>query len=118
MRGGRSCRRGKRRNRRAEARRRQRRIQIVLGAIAIEVLPVWLRTHRLGGNLIVRCRNGHLFTTLWIPGASVKALRLGLWRVQRCPVGPHWTVVSPVNEADLSEDERRAARALHDIGLP
>ncbi len=90
----------------------------MLGAIAIEVLPVWLRTHRLGGNLIVRCRNGHLFTTLWIPGASVKALRLGLWRVQRCPVGRHWTIVSPVGDAELSEDERRAARLHHDVGLP
>ncbi len=118
MRGRRCARRSKRRGGRVDARRRQRRLLIVLGAITVEVLPVWVRTHRLGGNLIVRCREGHLFTTLWIPGASVKALRLGLWRVQHCPIGRHWTIVSPVDEAELSEDERRAARSHHDTGLP
>ncbi len=90
----------------------------MLAAILVEVIPVWLRTRRLGGNLIVRCRDGHLFTTLWIPGVSLKALRLGLWRVQRCPVGQHWTIVWPVNETELSKDARLAARAHHDIGLP
>lgn len=98
------------------ARRRAARIAAV--ALLVETAGVWLRTRRLGGKLIVRCRAGHLFTTIWIPAASVKSLRLGLWRVQRCPVGRHWTLVTPVNESDLSEDERRFAREHQDIPLP
>jgi hypothetical protein len=45
-------------------------------------------------------------------------VRLGLWRVQRCPVGHHWSLVTPVNESDLSEDERRFAREHQDFPLP
>jgi hypothetical protein len=92
--------------------------RIAAVALVVETAGVWLRTRRLGGKLIVRCRAGHLFTTIWIPAASVKSLRLGLWRVQRCPVGRHWSLVTPVNERDLSEDERRFAREHQDIPLP
>jgi hypothetical protein len=84
----------------------------------VETAGLWLRARRIGGNVIVRCRAGHLFTTIWIPAASVKSLRLGLWRVQRCPVGRHWSLVTPVKEADLTEAERRFAREHHDIPLP
>jgi hypothetical protein len=66
----------------------------------------------------VRCRDGHLFTTLWIPGASLKSLKLGWWRFQYCPVGRHWSLVTPVDEAALSARERRQAAKHHDIGLP
>jgi hypothetical protein len=72
----------------------------------------------VGLKTIVRCQRGHLFTTTWIPGASVKALRLGPWRVQRCPVGKHWSVVRPVQVAKLSEDERSEARSRRDTLLP
>ena len=71
-----------------------------------------------GGNTVVRCRDGHLFTTIWIPGVSVKALRLGLARVQRCPVGEHWTIVKPVKDADLSADEKQFAAEHHDVRIP
>lgn len=74
--------------------------------------------YKVGGTTIVRCRDGHLFTTLWIPGVSVKALRLGWWRYQRCPVGHHWTFVSPVRDADLTAEQRAAAEQLHDVHLP
>jgi hypothetical protein len=37
----------------------------------------------------VRCKDGPLFTTIWIPLGSVKAMRLGGARFQRCPVGDH-----------------------------
>jgi len=83
-----------------------------------EIAAVRRRTGRLGGRLIVRCRDGHLFCTLWIPGASVTALRLGPWRVQWCPVGRHVTVVTPVDERELSPEQRADARAHPDIGLP
>ena len=79
---------------------------------------MWVRSHRLGGNIVVRCRKGHLFTTIWIPAASLKSLRLGWWRVQHCPVGHHWTVVTPVKETQLSDAERQIAREHHDIRIP
>jgi hypothetical protein len=41
----------------------------------------------------VRCRKGHLFTTIWIPGVNLK-------------------------EVDLTEEERRSAREDHDIPIP
>ena len=41
---------------------------------------------RLGTGTVVRCRQGHLYTTIWIPLASLKAVRLGWWRLQYCPV--------------------------------
>jgi hypothetical protein len=72
----------------------------------------------LGARAIVRCRRGHLFTTIWIPGGSLKAVRLGPWRLQRCPVGKHWSLVTPVNVAKLSEEEREFAVSRRDTRLP
>jgi len=74
--------------------------------------------YKLGGDVVVRCREGHLFTTIWIPGASVKAVRLGLRRFQHCPVGNHWTLVTPVRDADLTSEDRRTAGEHHDIRVP
>ena len=91
---------------------------LVTAAVVIETAAVWLRSHRLGGNLVVRCRQGHLFTTIWIPAASLKSLRLGWWRFQYCPVGHHWTLVTPVDEASLGDEERVLARQQHDIRIP
>jgi hypothetical protein len=88
-----------------------------IGAI-LETLPLWLRGYGLGGKVVVRCRQGHLFTTIWIPGASVKALRLGFWRFQRCPVGGHWSIVTPVRRSDLSRRQQRFASQHEDIRLP
>ena len=68
--------------------------------------------------MVARCRDGHLFTTLWIPGISVKSLRFGPWRFQHCPVGHHWSIVTPVRRADLSEEERRGTDAVHDARVP
>ncbi len=93
-------------------------IRGLVAAVAFETISLWLRSGKLGGNIVVRCRDGHLFTTLWIPAVSVKALRLGPWRVQRCPVGHHWTLVTPVKEAGLTPQELQAAREHHDRRLP
>ena len=76
------------------------------------------RGYAIGPNTLVRCQEGHLFTTVWIPGVSVKALRLGWWRFQRCPVGGHWSLVHPVKEADLTDEERQMALTHRDIRLP
>jgi hypothetical protein len=76
------------------------------------------RGYRLGTSTVVRCRKGHLFTTIWIPLASIKSLRLGWWRLQYCPVGRHWSLVAPVKETDLSEEELLAAHKQRDIRIP
>ncbi len=67
---------------------------------------------------IVRCKDGHLFTTTWIPLVSFKAVRLGWRRFQRCPVGRHWTTVERVDEASLTPDELEQALGIHDIRIP
>ncbi len=87
-------------------------------AVGAETIPLWQRGYGLGGNVVVRCRDGHLFSTLWVPAASLKALRLGPWRVQRCPVGHHWTVVTPVPREQLSPSELADALGTHDIRIP
>jgi hypothetical protein len=60
------------------------------------------------GKVVVRCRQGHLFKTSWSPLGSLTAIRFGPVRYQYCPVGHHWSLVRRVNDADLTEDERRS----------
>lgn len=93
---------------------------LVAGALTVaEALLLRRRSGSLLGlRTIVRCHQGHLYTTVWIPGASLKALRLGPWRIQRCPVGKHWSIVTPVLPSRLSDKERRRARSLRDTLLP
>jgi len=74
--------------------------------------------YKLGNDTIVRCGAGHLFTTIWVPLASLKAIRLGWWRFQRCPVGNHWTLVHPVKESELTPQELASARAARDVRIP
>jgi hypothetical protein len=97
---------------------RGRRNLLIAAAVLAEPVAMKLRGYRMGGDVVVRCRDGHLFTTLWVPAVSVKSLRLGWRRFQHCPVGQHWTLVAPVRDSDLSENERRAAAAVHDLRLP
>jgi hypothetical protein len=66
----------------------------------------------------VRCRDGHLFTTIWIPLASLKAIRLGRRRLQRCPVGHHWSMVAPIDRKHSTTAELEAAAAVHDLRIP
>jgi hypothetical protein len=66
----------------------------------------------------VRCREGHVYTTIWIPGGSLKAVRMGRWRWQRCPVGRHWTWVTRIDRSSAGLVELGAARAKHDIRIP
>lgn len=69
-------------------------------------------------DTIVRCREGHLFETIWVPLASLKAVRLGRSRFQRCPVGHHWARVERVDESTLTSEELLEARAHHDVRIP
>jgi hypothetical protein len=88
-------------------------------AVVVEAVVVANRRGRLFAmDTIVRCRQGHLSTTMWVPGASLKAVRLGWWRFQRCPVGGHWSLVTPAHVSELTEEERRTAGAVHDVRLP
>jgi hypothetical protein len=99
-------------------RSRRRAAVVVVTTIALETLAMRLRGYPIGGNVVVRCRQGHLFTTIWLPGASLKSLRLGWWRYQRCPVGRHWSIVTPVKQSDLTAEDRRIAGENRDIRIP
>ena len=105
---------------RSARRRRRRRIALLLSVAgtALEGLALRRRGYSLAGEVVVRCRGGHLFSTLWIPGVSFKSLRLGVWRVQRCPVGSHWSLVTPVPLSELTPDEQRGAREHKDARIP
>jgi hypothetical protein len=89
-----------------------------MASVLLETIPLWVRGYGVGGNVVARCRDGHLFTTIWIPGASLKSLRVGWWRFQHCPVGHHWSIVTAVRRADLSEEEWRLASEIKDIRIP
>jgi hypothetical protein len=100
---------------------RSRRAKSVLAIVIVLVVGTFIarkRGYNIGGNAVVRCRQGHLFTTIWIPGVSVKAVRLGWFRLQYCPVGRHWSLVKPVREADLTDEEIRLAHEHHDVRVP
>ncbi len=101
--------------------KRKRRLVIaggVITAYAVGTVIAQRRGYRFGSSVPVRCRSGHLFSTIWIPGASVKSLRLGMWRVQWCPVGRHVTLVSLVKDADLTDAERAFVAGHHDVRVP
>jgi len=63
----------------------------------------------------VRCKAGHLFTTIWMPLGSLKAARFGNRRFQRCPVGNHWTMVVRLDRDAADPADLEAAAAVHDI---
>ena len=101
--------------------KRKRRLAVTAGivaAYAVGTVVARRQGYSFGRNVPVRCRQGHIFSTTWIPGASVKALRLGFWRVQWCPVGRHVDLVRLVKEADLSPAEREFAAGHHDVPVP
>lgn len=99
--------------------RRKILIGVAIGLVCAETVVVAERRGSLiGANTVVRCRSGHLFTTLWIPGGSLKAVRLGWWRFQRCPVGKHWSLVTPAKLSDLTEEERAFASQHRDVRIP
>jgi hypothetical protein len=52
----------------------RRRIAVAVGcaAVAAEEVALRVQSGRVAGRVVVRCRAGHLFTTIWIPGVSIK----------------------------------------------
>jgi len=67
---------------------------------------------------IVRCSSGGLFSTIWIPTASFKAVRLGSSRLQHCPIHHKWELVKRVDPDTLTTQERAEAESIRDIGIP
>jgi hypothetical protein len=92
-------------------------VLVVVGVLVVRAI-VLARRLDYRGEVVVRCREGHLFTTIWIPGVSFKAIKLGWFRLQYCPVGEHWTLVTPVPNSDLTNWERRIAERYHDGPVP
>ena len=97
---------------------RTRRFLVMAASVLPEAAMLTWRGYPPAGNVVVRCREGHLFTTIWVPGVSLKSVRLVWWRLQRCPVGRHWSIVTPVRRSELTEDQKLAAAATKDIRIP
>ncbi len=94
----------------------------VVLALVVGLSTLWMRRRGMKtpgtSDVVVRCAQGHLFTTIWLPGISLKAVRLGMVRYQHCPVGRHWSKVRPVPVNELSDEQRIEAARVHDIRIP
>jgi hypothetical protein len=85
---------------------RNRGLTVTAAVVAGSVVAAILANrsgYKIGRNTPVRCRRGHLFTTIWIPGGSLKA--------DRAPL-------HPVKDADLTDAEREFATSHHDVMVP
>jgi hypothetical protein len=100
------------------ARLRRRALVAVVVAYLVGTVVARLQGYKVGGNTPVRCGAGHVFTTIWIPGVSLKSIRLGWKRLQWCPVGGHWSWVTPQRMEDLTPDERLSAEGWRDVRIP
>jgi hypothetical protein len=77
-------------------------LALVLAVVTVMNVAVRRKGYSIPGRTTVRCSKGHLFSTVWIEGGSLKAIRLGpLTRFQHCPVGHHWAIVHPVKPDDM-----------------
>ncbi len=96
--------------------------KLLVIAVSLLTLETVVVARRRGSlfelDTVVQCRHGHRFTTWWIPGVSFKALRLLWWRLQYCPVGEHYSIVTPVAITAIADDELRQAQDRHDIRIP
>ena len=52
---------------------------------------------------IVRCKQGHLYTTTF--SQQLFALHLGRAKYQRCPVDHKWSITVPVRRNEISDAE-------------
>jgi hypothetical protein len=99
-------------------------VAVIVIAVVVAVIVLGTLVARragysgMGGDTIVRCRKGHVFTTIWVPGASLKSIRLGVARLQWCPVGRHFSLITAVKDSDLTDQERQSAAEHHDVRIP
>jgi hypothetical protein len=70
--------------------------------------------YKNGGEVVARCRQGHLFMTVWVDRFSWHRLDVGFAKIQRCPVGDHLTVVRPVETSALSAEDKKSAKQTRD----
>ena len=75
-----------------------KKLALVVGGIAAYTLAGRALGYRFGFHTPVRCREGHEFETVWIPGVKLTAIDLVVARIQHCPVGDHWSLVTPVRQ--------------------
>jgi hypothetical protein len=100
------------------AHHRCRAATVAAALVLADAAMMRLRGYPIGTNVVVSCRQRHLFTTIWLPGGSLKAIRLGWWRFQRCPVGHHWSLVTPIRTSELTDAQRRIAAGHRDVRIP
>ena len=62
------------------------------------------------GDRILRCSDGHLFTS-GEAGRLLTSLHFGPKRLLRCPVDRKWRFAGNVNSKDLTEAELEEARS-------
>lgn len=96
--------------------------RVIVAAVALAVASV-VATRRRGrtdleGRTLVRCRSSHLFRTTWGPGPSLASMRRGRGRVQYCPVGRHWTLVSVVKDEGVLDHHVRRSVVPRDLAAP
>ncbi len=91
---------------------------VIVGVYAFIYVRARRRGIQQGATRIARCSAGHLFTSTVIPGASIKALRLGSSRYQHCPVGNHIALVSWVDPSTLTPEQLAAAKSVRDSRIP
>jgi hypothetical protein len=87
-------------------------LEIALPIVAVLVIAKVVYALKKGrspiaSGIVVRCGRGHVFRTVWSPLGSLTSIRLGFARLQHCPVGHHWSLVRPVDDSDLTDDDRR-----------
>jgi hypothetical protein len=66
----------------------------------------------------VRCSEGHVYGSRWVPMVSLKAIRLGNARFQHCPVCHRRRMTTRVPPDQLTVEVLAAAAAIHDGPLP
>lgn len=65
-------------------------------------------------RVVVRCTEGHLYSTEWVNLVSFKAVRLGRGRYQRCPECGRFRVVRQVPRESLGAARYREAMSRFD----
>lgn len=92
-------------------------VALLAANFAIGAVVARRRGYHVGGGG-VRCHRGHPFTTIWHPGASFKAVRAGLLAMAALPGRDHWSVVTPVPAAELTDEGCLIAARHRDVRIP
>jgi hypothetical protein len=88
---------------------RRRRWLINSAAVLLEPVAMKPRGYRIAGTRWSAAAKVTCSRRIRISGAALKAVRFGWWRLQRCPVGNHWSIRDP-GQGDRAERGREAGR--------